>query len=98
MYTLVIQDDVDKIFSKLKKKDVERLKAIEKKIMQILEHPYHFKPLKKPLHNIRRVHIDSSFVLAYTIDEAKKQVIILGFDHHDKIYKHGLVVVKPAEA
>jgi mRNA-degrading endonuclease RelE of RelBE toxin-antitoxin system len=36
---------------------------------------------------MRRVHIDKSFVLVFSIDETEKTVIIEDYDHHDKIYK-----------
>jgi mRNA interferase RelE/StbE/toxin YoeB len=38
------------------------------------------------LYGARRVHIDSSFVLIYEIDEDKKAINILDYDHHDVIY------------
>jgi mRNA-degrading endonuclease RelE of RelBE toxin-antitoxin system len=76
------------------KKEVKRLcknnrplrEALEKKVVQVLEAPYHFKPLKKPLQNQRRVHILNCFVLAYEILEKQKAVRLLKFSHHDKAY------------
>jgi mRNA interferase RelE/StbE/toxin YoeB len=38
------------------------------------------------MHGARRVHIDTSFVLTYEIDEGKRVVRLLDYDHHDKIY------------
>ena len=46
MYSLDTKPDVDKIFSKLSKKDPKQMKIIFRKIKQIVENPYHFKPLK----------------------------------------------------
>lgn len=76
------------------KKEVKKLcrnngplrEALEKKVGQILSAPYHFKPLKKPLHNQRRVHILNCFVLTYEILEGQKSVRLLKFSHHDKAY------------
>ena len=48
--------------------------------------PYHYKKLSRPLQHLRRVHIDKSFVLIFSIDESKKLVIIEDYDHHDQIY------------
>ena len=59
---------------------------IKKKVSEILENPYHFKPLKAPMQNYRRVHI-GSFVLVYSIDENKKAVILERYEHHDSVYK-----------
>ena len=87
MYKLAIKISLDKKFKKLKRKDRELLELINKKVQEILENPYRFKPLKKPLQNKRRVHIGGSFVLIYEIKEEEKVVTLFDFDHHDNIYK-----------
>jgi YafQ family addiction module toxin component len=87
MYHLEIRKSVEKIFFKLAKKDPEQLDVISKKIEEIRLNPHHYKNLRKPLNHLRRVHIDKSFVLAFSINESKKLVIIEEYDHHDKIYK-----------
>ncbi|MFH1420950.1 MAG: type II toxin-antitoxin system mRNA interferase toxin, RelE/StbE family [Candidatus Aenigmatarchaeota archaeon] len=87
MYRLVVSPHADKIFKKLENKNKRALEIIWKKISEILENPTMYKPLRSPLQNIRRVHIDSSFVLLFTVDETKKIVEILDYDHHDKIYR-----------
>jgi len=85
-YNLQISDDLDRIFSKLGKKNKKQLQIINKKIQQILDNPYHFKPLRGDMYGARRVHIDKSFVLTYEIDEEKRVVRLLDFDHHDHVY------------
>lgn len=87
MYHLEIRKSIEKIFFKLAKKDPEQLDAISKKIEEIRSNPHHYKNLRKPLHHLRRVHIDKSFVLAFSIKESEKLVIIEEYDHHDEIYK-----------
>jgi len=87
VYQLAIKKSLDKKFKKLKKKNREMLKLIEKKVQEILDNPYRFKSLKRPLQNKRRVHISGSFVLIYEINEDEKMVTLLDFDHHDNIYK-----------
>lgn len=72
---------------KMAKKDRRRLEIVRKKVTHILENPYAFKPLGATMHGIRRVHIDGSFVMTYEIDETRKEVRVLDFDHHDKIYE-----------
>ncbi len=86
MYNLEVREGVDKIFSKLAKKDKVSFEYIHKKIKEIQENPYHFKPLKAPMQNYRRVHI-GNFVLVYSIDENSKTVIIERYKHHDEAYK-----------
>jgi YafQ family addiction module toxin component len=86
MYRLEVAKDVDKRFSKLAAKDPELLRHVHKKIEEIRQFPYHFKPLKRPLQNKRRVHVGGSFVLMYDVDEALKTVRVLAFEHHDDAY------------
>ena len=87
MYKLAIKKNLDKKFKKLEKKDRELLELIDKKVQKILDNPYRFKPLKKPLQNKKRVHIGGAFVLIYEVNEDEKIVTLLDFDHHDNIYK-----------
>lgn len=85
-YTLDISEELDKKFSKLVKKDKKQLEIINRKIQEILQNPYHFKPLRGDMHGARRVHIGKSFVLTYEISEKNKVVRILDYDHHNKIF------------
>lgn len=84
MYTIQIKPSVDKIFSKLKKKNPKQLDIIFKKIEQIVINPYHFKPLCGDMHGARRVHIDKHFVLVYEIGGTI--IRIIDYNHHDNIY------------
>ncbi len=86
MYNLEIKPTADKAFKKLAKKDQKQLKRIDAKIKQILENPYHFKPLRKPQDGCRRAQV-GSFVIIFEIDEDSQTVSIFDYDHHDKIYK-----------
>ncbi|MBN2421885.1 type II toxin-antitoxin system mRNA interferase toxin, RelE/StbE family [Candidatus Woesearchaeota archaeon] len=85
-YSLKISEKADRKFKKLFKKDKRQLQIINKKIKQIRENPYHFKPLRGDMYGARRVHIDKSFILIYQIDENNKRILILDYNHHDKIY------------
>ncbi len=87
MYKLAVKESLDKKFKRLQKKDKEMLRLINRKVQDILEDPYRFKPLRKPLQNKRRVHVGGSFVLIYEINEKEKIVTLFDFDHHDNIYK-----------
>ncbi len=87
MYALEVKEGVDRTFSRMAKKDPERLRAVERKVAEILEDPHRFKPLRAPMQNKRRVHV-GPFVLVYEIDEARKVVVLLDFEHHDKVYRH----------
>lgn len=82
-----MRKSVEKIFFKLAKKNPKQLEITYNKIKEIRFNPHHYKKLSRPLEHLRRVHIDKSFVLVFSIDESKKIVIIEDYDHHDKIYK-----------
>ncbi len=86
MYTLEIEEEVFKAFKKLSKKDRKHLEALNKKIEQILNDPFQFKPLKQPLAGLRRVHV-GSFVLIYEVLENQRTVRILKHEHHDQAYQ-----------
>ena len=87
MYKLAVKESLDKKFKRLQKRDKEMLRLINRKVQDILEDPYRFKPLRKPLQNKRRVHVGGSFVLIYEINEKEKLVTLFDFDQHDNIYK-----------
>ena len=79
-------EKVDRLFKKLRKKDSMQFEAVSKKVNEILENPQQYKPLKSPMHHMRRVHV-GSFVLVYDIDEIRKVVTIRRYEHHDNVYK-----------
>ena len=86
MYNLEIYDAVDKEFRKLAKKDKKQLEAVYKKIKQLQDDPFQFKPLRRPLEGLWRVHV-GSFVLIYEVFEESQTVRILKYTHHDQAYK-----------
>ncbi len=67
------------------KSDFELQKRLTTKIEEIVENPYHYKPLRNVLKNKRRVHI-GSFVLIFEILEEDKNVVFNTFKHHDDAY------------
>jgi len=68
---------------KLKKKDKVMYDQIQKKLIDLVENPDHFKPLRNILAGYRRIHF-GSFILIYKIDGDIIRIISL--DHHDKSY------------
>ncbi len=86
MYALELKEGVDRTFRRMAKKDRKRLEAVEEKVREILEDPHRFKPLRAPMQNKRRVHV-GPFVLVYEVDEARKVVTLLDFEHHDVVYR-----------
>ena len=85
-YTIEKKETVDKIFSKLSSRNPKQMAIIFKKLEQIVEDPYRFKPLRSDMKEYREVHIDKHFVLLYSIDKERKVVILEDYNHHDKIF------------
>jgi YafQ family addiction module toxin component len=79
------------LISKLVKKDSRRAEIIYKKVKQIINSNEftveHYKNLSHKLSNLKRAHIDKSFVLTFSYDKKRKFVLFLDFGHHDSIYK-----------
>jgi len=86
MYEIEIREHLDKAFKKSSKKDAKQMEAITKKIEEIAEDPHAYKPLHFPLAGKRRVHI-GSHVLLFSIDEARKTIVLEDYEHHDRIYR-----------
>ena len=85
LYSLEIGDQCQKDIKRLIRKNKTLEIALEKAIKKVLDNPEHFKPLRWPLENTRRVHVLGSFVLVY---EIKGNVVrLLRFVHHDEAYK-----------
>ena len=87
MYSSSDTETFSRKMRKLRRKDTVRFERIWKKIGEILRDPHHCKPLGNVMSGVLRVHIDP-FVVTFEIDEEKKIVRFLDFDHHDKIYKN----------
>jgi YafQ family addiction module toxin component len=86
-YRLYVKTSLMKVLRKLAKRDPKQVEIILKKTAQILEDPQHYKNLRSPLNMWKEVHIDSNFVLTYSVDENNKTVTLEDYDHHDNIFK-----------
>ena len=83
-----VEKSLHQILQKLYKKDYKRYSILLKKINEIVnsENVEHYKNLRAPLNNFKRVHINTSFVLVFKYDKINDKIIFYDFDHHDKIY------------
>ena len=82
-YAIEFSEEFEKSMKKLKKKDKTTFEQVQKKIIEIVENPEHYKPLRNVLAGYRRLHF-GSFVLIYTIEG--NVVRIISLDHHDRAY------------
>lgn len=86
MYDIEVRERLDRTFRKLAKKDARQMEAIAKKVEEIAGDPHAYKPLRFPLAGLRRVHI-GNHVLLFSIDEARKTVVLEDYEHHDRVYR-----------
>jgi YafQ family addiction module toxin component len=82
-YDLFILPACKKEIDKACKNNAPLKDSLSKKIQEIRENPFHYKPLRNDLHGMRRVHIQKSFVLIFGVDENEKSVTLISFSHHD---------------
>jgi len=88
MYALKIKEEADKLLAKLSKKNSPLILALNKKIFEIRQNPFHsYKFLRPPLAGYNRVHIEKSFVLIFKISHSLRIVEVFWFAHHDEVYK-----------
>ncbi|MFT4326163.1 MAG: type II toxin-antitoxin system RelE family toxin [Candidatus Woesearchaeota archaeon] len=89
MRSFGIEEQLVKDLSKLKKKANKRYLIIKAKIEEILtvHSVEHYKNLKKPLQDYKRVHIDSSFVLIFSYNAKDDSVRFVKLEHHDTVYR-----------
>jgi len=88
MHRFEIESRLHQILKKLFKKDKKTYEIIYRKINEIINSPdiEHYKNLKHPLNNFKRVHI-GHFVLLFRYIKKENKVQFIDFDHHDNIYK-----------
>ena len=75
---------------KLLKKDKGRAEIVYKNIKEIINNDTEtikrYKNLRYDLSDLKRVHIDKSFVLTFKVDIANNFILFWDFDHHDNVY------------
>ena len=82
-YIIEFSSQFEKSIKKLKKKDKILFNQIQKKLIDLVQNPEHYKNLGNVLARYRRIQF-GPFVLIYKIE--KNVVRIISFDHHDKAY------------
>ena len=85
-WSLEVAPEFGRDYRKLGARNAGLRRAVDRKIAQILLAPLHYKPLRAPLHGVRRVHVGGSFVLLFEADEARRAVRMLRLAHHDEAY------------
>ena len=85
-WAIEVSPEFERDYRKLCGRNAGFKRAVDKKVVQILESPLHYKPLRAPLQGVRRVHVGGSFVLLFEPDPARQVVRIIRLAHHDEAY------------
>ena len=90
MFDFDLTDELKIKISKLAKKDKKKVEIINKKIKEIVNSDeakiQHYKNLRYDLKEFKRVHVDKHFILTFKVDLARRFILFVDFDHHDKAY------------
>lgn len=73
MYFSIISEKLDTKLSKLFKRNRKQYDIIMKKIDEVQINPQHYKNLRAPVQNLKRVHIDKHFVLIFLLMKILKK-------------------------
>jgi len=87
MHDFVISDKLERVLTKLSKKDKSFYNQVKKKIDEIInsENVEYYKNLRYDLKEFKRIHI-GHFVLVFKYDKSNGLISFEDFEHHDKIY------------
>ena len=88
MHKYSVEEGLRKNLESLYKKDRVTYEALIKKMEDILNtDAEHYKNLRAPLQDFKRVHVRGPFVLIFKY--VKDEISFYELDHHDRIYKSG---------
>jgi len=82
-YIIEFSLQFEKSIKKLKKQDKALFSQIQKKLIDIVQNPEHYKDLRNVLAGYRRIHF-GPFVLVFKTEG--NAVRIISLDHHEKTY------------
>lgn len=89
MHKFSVEEGLKKTLSKLLKKDRVTYEIVMRKIEEIISNKdiNHYKNLRSPLQDFKRVHVRGPFILTFKYIESEDKIIFYDFDHHDYIYE-----------
>ena len=88
MREFLVEDNLRKTLQKIARKDKVMYEAVMRKFEEIVScaDVDHYKNLRAPLQQFKRVHIKGSFVLIFKFLSSGDKVIFFELGHHDNIY------------
>lgn len=85
-WSIEVSPEFKRDYRKRCAKDAAFKDAVDKKVAPVRENPLHYKPLRKPLQGLRRVHVMGSFVIVFEPIKKRHLVRLLRLAHHDEAY------------
>ncbi|MBU1199486.1 MAG: type II toxin-antitoxin system mRNA interferase toxin, RelE/StbE family [Nanoarchaeota archaeon] len=82
-YSIEFSTRFERSMNKLKKKNNKLFIQIQKKLLDIVQKPEHYKPLRNVMAGYRRIQF-GHFILVYKIE--KNIIRVISLDHHDNAY------------
>jgi mRNA-degrading endonuclease RelE of RelBE toxin-antitoxin system len=90
MFDFELSETLKLKIRKLVKKDRKKAEIISKKIREIANSDaitiQHYKNLKREMKELKRVHIDTHFVLTFRVYLQHNYIVFTDFNHHDDAY------------
>ena len=90
MFEHSFSDKLRLIIDKLVKKDKKTAEIIYKKVKEIINNDTEtikrYKNLRHDLSDLKRVHVQRSFVLTFKVDIFNNFILFWDFAHHDNVY------------
>ncbi len=90
MFDFDFSDELKFKIRKLLKRDRKKAEIINKKVKEIIDNDNQtidkYKNLRYAMSDLKRVHIDTNFVLTFKVDKQKNFILFVDFDHHDNVY------------
>ncbi len=86
MHRIVIEPSLVRKLRKLRARDRRQWQAVLAKALEIAQDPHRYKNLRRPLQDLKRVHILGSFVLLFEVDDGERTVTLITYEHHDHAY------------
>ncbi|MBI4015773.1 MAG: type II toxin-antitoxin system mRNA interferase toxin, RelE/StbE family [Candidatus Aenigmarchaeota archaeon] len=84
---MLYEKDIEKDLKKRFRKNPHQRRIIDKKLEKVRQNPYaHGEPLVGRWKGYYSVHIDSHFILIYSVDEEFHRINVVTYGKHDPTY------------
>ena len=88
MYSIKYKPSFKKSVKNIKdNKSRNNVKSKIEEIATTLElNPKHYKNLRAPLQEYKRVHVNKNYVILFKVNVGNKEVTFHSYEHHDNVY------------